>query len=145
MAKRSLQTVLHQIFEDVINEGDVALVDALFAEEFVDHDPRALPGREGFKQGLLAVRTAFPDWTVTLERVVVQGNEVAGRWMGRGTNLGPFLGMPPTGRRIEMREMGMFRFAGGRLAEAWRVADELSMLQQLGIVPPLGSPFVPRS
>lgn len=145
MAKQAIHQILQQIFTQVINTGDLSLVDTLFTEDFVDHDPRTLPGREGFKQGLLAIRSAFPDWTVTLEDFLIEDEQIAGRWMARGTHLGPFLGLSPTGRRIAMKEMGIFRFADGQLAEAWRVADELSLMQQLGAAPLFGSPFVPEA
>lgn len=145
MSNKALQQLVHQLFTQVISKGDLALADAILAEDLVDHDPRAAPGREGFKQGLLAVRAAFPDWTVTLDDVVIEGDQVAGRWTARGTHLGPFLGLPPTGRSIVMAEIGIMRIADGRIAEVWHIADELSLLQQLGLMPPLGSPFEPAA
>jgi steroid delta-isomerase-like uncharacterized protein len=141
MAKQALEQIVQQFFDQVVSKGDLAALDVLVAEDLIDHEPRAAPGREGFKRGLLAVRAAFPDWTTTVGDIVVEGDKAAARWTARATHLGPFLGLAPTGRSIVMEEMGIMRIADGRIAEVWRIADELRLLQQLGLVPQLGSPF----
>jgi predicted ester cyclase len=82
------------------------------------------------------VREAFPDWTSAPIELVVEGDKVAARWVVRGTHRGPFLGFAPTGRAIEMAECGILRFEGGQLVELNRVADELSLLRQLGAPAP---------
>ena len=143
MSKRTLEQIVQLFFDEVISKGNLALAHALVAEDLVDHHPRAAPGLKGFEQGLLAVRAAFPDWTTTVADMVIEGDEVAARWIGRGTHLGPILGIPPTGRSVVMNEIGILRIAGGKIVEVWRIADELSLLQQLGVVPALGSPFTP--
>ncbi len=132
--------IARRILEQVISTGDVRLADELIAEAFVIHDGRTPPGREGFKQALTALRAAFPDWTSTPVDLVAHGDRVAGRWTVRGTHSGPFMGLPATGKQITMNEAGVMRFERGQLVEIWRVADELSLLQQLGVLPPLPGP-----
>lgn len=123
----------HRLFSDLISQGDLSLVDTLIAPDY--RDPRGPSGREGFVAGLSMIREAFPDWTSTVEELLVVGDTVAARWTVRGTNRGPFLGLPPTGRAIEMQECGFLSFRDGALVEIRRVADELSMMRQLGVVP----------
>ncbi len=123
----------------LISTGDLALVEDLIADDYVDH--RGGPtGREAFAHGLAAIRAAFPDWTSTPDDLVVEGDRVGARWTVRGTHQGPFLGMPATGRTIVMQEAGILRFRDGRLAELWRVADELALLRQLGALPDPAAP-----
>lgn len=129
-----LRPLALRVFSEIISGGDLALADALIAPDYVDHRGGP-PGREGFKLGLQMIRAAFPDWSSTPEDMVVEGDRVAARWTVRGTHLGDFMGIPATGRAITMAEAGILRFEGGQLVELWRVADELGLLRQLGVLP----------
>lgn len=137
MSQADLRAVAARVFSDLISQGDVSLAEALIAPDFVDRRGGP-PGRDGFVMGLQMVRAAFPDWTSTPDELVVEGDRVAGRWTVTGTHLGDFMGIPATGRRVTMAEAGVLRFEGGRLAELSRVADELSLLRQLGVLPTPG-------
>jgi steroid delta-isomerase-like uncharacterized protein len=136
--------IVRRIFDEVISGGDIALAEQLIADDFVNHDGRPPPGRDGFKQGLMAIRAAFPDWRSSIDDMVAEGDKIAARWTVTGTQRGPYMGLPPTGRQIVMREAGFLRIEGGKLVEIWRVADELTMLRELGALPPIGPP-PPRS
>lgn len=129
-----LRQVARRVFSEIISGGDLALADALIAPDYVDHRGGP-PGREGFKLGLMMIRAAFPDWSSAPEDMVVEGDKVAARWTVRGTHLGEFMGVPATGRSICMAEAGILRFQGGQLVELWRVADELALMRQLGLIP----------
>ncbi len=121
------------IFDALISQGDLSLADTLIAPDYTDH--RGPPGRAGFVMGLTMIRAAFPDWTSTPDVLLVEGDRVAARWTVRGTHRGDFFGIPATGRAVTMAECGILRFEGGQLAELNRVADELSLLRQLGALP----------
>ena len=75
---------------------------------------------------------AFPDLQVTLEELSA-GEKVVTRWTSRGTHQGELMGIAPTGRRIEVTAVGIWRVADGKISEAWMVYDALGMMQQLGI------------
>lgn len=136
--------IARRIFAEVISQGSAAAADELLAEEFSMNDGgRTPPGREGFKLAMRALREAFPDWTSTPVDLISEGDKVAGRWTVRGTHSGAFMGIPPTGKKIEMQEAGVMRFENGRLVEIWRVADELALLQQLGVISPPAAPQGP--
>jgi steroid delta-isomerase-like uncharacterized protein len=128
-----LRQQTERIFHDLISTGDLSLVEELIAENYVDH--RGPRGREGFSGGLTMVREAFPDWSSRIDQLVVEGDTVAARWTVRGTHQGPFMGLPGSGKTVEMNECGFLRFEDGRLTEIWRVADELSLMRQLGALP----------
>jgi steroid delta-isomerase-like uncharacterized protein len=127
-----------RVFEEVISGGDMAAADALITQDFVDHFAMrrgAASGLGGFKAGLEMIRSAFPDWRSEVEDMVEEGDKVAVRWRVRGTHNGSFMGFEGTGKVIEMEEAGVMRFEGGKLAELWRVADEVALMQQLGLMP----------
>lgn len=128
-----LKNTTHRLFNDLISTGDLSLVPSLISPDYVD--PRGPRGPEGFAAGLQMIRAAFPDWTSQVDELIAEGDTVAARWTVRGTHRGDFMGIPATGRPVEMQECGFLRFRGGRLVEIQRVADELSLLRQLGALP----------
>jgi predicted ester cyclase len=121
--------------EEVWSRGNLAAVDELFAPEFVGHHPGQPDwvGPEGVKEIVTRTRTAFPDFVETVHDIVADGDRVVTRFTAAGTNLGPLGGAAPTGRRISMEEMGIFRVVGNRIAEKWGVIDRQGMLDQLGL------------
>ncbi|WP_448626013.1 ester cyclase [Geodermatophilus sp. URMC 64] len=124
-------------FDSVVNTGDLARAEELLASDYVLHFP-GLPGpadRRMHQQLVAMFRTGFPDWVETVEDVVAEGDRVVVRLVGRGTHLGEFQGIPPTGRRVEAQGIGMGRIADGRIAEAWAAYDALGLLQQIGALP----------
>lgn len=87
------------------------------------------------KQGVAAWRDAFPDFYVTLDALIAEGDEVAYRWTARGTHQGEFLGAAPTGKEITATGMVFFRFMAGKIAEGWTNWDALGLMQQIGANP----------
>ena len=97
-----------------------------------DHN---LPSGITPSQSIGAFRAAFPDAVVTVEDVVGEGDRVAIRYTLRGANTGPFFGMPPMGRSIEIGGISLYRLADGKMQEAWVQYDQLGIMQQLGLAP----------
>jgi predicted ester cyclase len=125
---------------EVLNEGKFELLDEILAPEFVDHfaQPGVPPTREGLKQSLKALKTAFPDVRYTIDDAITCGDQVIHRLSARGTMTGEFMGVPATGKRATWTEIHIGRGVNGRLTEHWAVVDQLGMLVQLGIVPAPG-------
>lgn len=124
--------VVHAVFSEVWSKGDVELVADLLSEDFVGHFPgETVHGREGLIAQVIAHRTAFPDWTEEVEDEIVDGDKVAIRFRSRGTNMGQFLGNPPTGNSVEISEVAIFKLTDGKIAEQWVYPDMLSMQRQL--------------
>jgi steroid delta-isomerase-like uncharacterized protein len=109
---------------DGINRRDEDVFD-LFAEDIVHHNrlPGTPAGRDGNRQGMHALFTAFPDLVATIEDLVVEGDRVAVRTRLRGTHVGPFFGSPGTGQPVSIETMAFFRIHGGQIVEEWLVAQ----------------------
>jgi steroid delta-isomerase-like uncharacterized protein len=117
---------------EAVSQGD-----EVYATDCVIHEPdEDIQGVEGLRQFVGGILAAFPDMSVTVEDEVAEGDKVVTRWTGRGTHRGEFLGITPTGNRVEVTGITIHRIEGGKIAEEWEMPDNLGMMQQLGVVPP---------
>ena len=117
-----------------LNAGDVdAGVDIMFAPDAVDHDPAPFQeqGREGYRRFFHYLITAFPDFTITPQRMVADDDTVAFAYTLTGTHRGEFEGVAATGRRIEVRGLQLGRFEDGQIVERWGATDMAGLLSQL--------------
>ena len=132
------KTQYRRTFEEVFNKGDLAIVNELVAPDFLNHE--VLPGMnnrgpDSTRQVVRMLRAAFPDLHFTVEDLVAEGDTVAGRVTMSGTHLGPFQGIPPTGRSFQQAHMHFVRFRDGKAIEHRAVRDDLGMMRQLGVIP----------
>ena len=129
---------IHRIFEEAINQGNMAVVDELIAPDHLAHHSFGeVPNcPQGIKWWISLFRVAFPDLHCTVEDEINQGDKVAAHWVMRGTQKGLFLGNKPTGKQVEVQGMIFARLENGRMIEDWMLIDQMGILQQLGIVPP---------
>jgi steroid delta-isomerase-like uncharacterized protein len=126
-----------RLVEEVINQGRMTTIDELIAADAVDHSlpPGLPPGREGVKLFLGMIRAAFPDIHETIEDMLAEGDRVVTRSTWRGTHQGAFLGIAPTGKQVSVTGIDISRVASGKFVEHWQAADNLGLLQQLGVIP----------
>jgi steroid delta-isomerase-like uncharacterized protein len=123
-------------YESVFNSGKLELIEELFADNFLDHDPsNPLPGYGGLRMLVSTYRGAFPDLHLSIEDIITEGDKIVTRFTGRGTHKGPLLGMPPTGRKVTITAIDILRFEDGKIVEHWGNQDLLGMMQQLGVIP----------
>jgi len=125
-------------FYDLINAGDVDGFAELLADDFVEHEetPGIAPTKEGVKEFFRMYITAFPDLRLNAEDVLASGDKVVARVRATGTHQGEFMGMPATGKGVDVQLIDIVRFGDDGLArEHWGVFDALAMMQQLGAVP----------
>jgi steroid delta-isomerase-like uncharacterized protein len=124
--------VVRAVFSEVWSKGNVELIGKLFSENFVGHFPgETINGQEGLAAAVVAHRKAFPDWTEKIEDEIVDGDRVAIRFTSRGTNMGEFLGNPPTGKAVEISEAAIFKLIDGKIEEQWVYPDILDLQRQL--------------
>ena len=128
----------HEAFmQTVFNRGDVAAADTFVDAAFVDHAP--WPGHPGtlagFKAGLTEIRTAFPDLKVELARTVLEGDLLVGHLTISGTQLGPYMGAPASGKTFRIEAVDIIRLRDGKMVEHWGVMDAAAMSAQLGLAP----------
>jgi predicted ester cyclase len=131
-----------RVLLELWGQGKLELADELYAPDYVDHvargpEPSRVSGPEGIKQAVTQFRRAFPDLTYAVEEEMAERDLVMTRFSARGTNLGSFLGAPPTGRVVTYTGFDLNRIKGGKIVESWVNYDALGLLQQLGIVPPV--------
>ena len=142
MSTEQNKATLCRTYEEVLNKGNFAVLNECMAPNYVAHGPGGLElkGPEAFGQYIATFRTAFPDLRVTVENMVAEGDYVAHRARFTGTHRGDWMGIPPTGKRVDVTLNVLSRFVGGKEAEAWEELDMLSFMQQLGVIPPMGRP-----
>jgi steroid delta-isomerase-like uncharacterized protein len=126
---------LAQEFYAAINSGNLGIVDSHVADNFVDHEefPGIPPTKEGVRQFFTMMRTSFPDYNLTLDHIVTEGDLVAIHGVIHGTHRGEFMGIAPTGKQIAVPFFELVRVTGGKAVEHWGVTDTTTMMQQLGV------------
>ena len=137
MTHAQSEALLRRITEEIWNHRQVHLVDELIAEDLVDHID--LPGIEGsgrarYLASLQLMHTAFSDYHEEIEFVVADDDRAVSYVRLTGTHDGDLMGLPPTGRAIDVRAMGVLRFADGQAVERWGIGDTMSQMQQLGLM-----------
>jgi len=137
--RRSDEDKLKKIAERWIEEGwqrgNIDIVDELHSPAFVDHDSAGRPSdREGFKRGIQALYSGFPDLHCIVEDLVVDvaSEKVAVRWSGKGTHKGEFFGFDPTGKKIRFKGIEIIHLHNGRITDRWGEWDGMDILAQLG-------------
>ena len=131
--------IVRRFFEVGSSRGDLDAANELLAPDFVLHVPLPCsPGVRGINEVVSACRAAFQDLDVTVVDMVAEKDMVAARFTARGIHKGDFMGLPPTGKPIAMTGMEIFRLENGKIAELWGEANLLGLMQQLGILPPMG-------
>jgi steroid delta-isomerase-like uncharacterized protein len=128
---------------DLLNAGDIDGFGDLLADDFVEHEvsPGLEPTKEGVKEFFRMYIAAFPDLRMEAEDVLPSGDKVIARARGTGTHRGEFMGMPATGRSIDVELIDIMRFGeDGLVQEHWGVFDTLKMMQQLGAIPQAPQP-----
>jgi steroid delta-isomerase-like uncharacterized protein len=137
MSTESNQAVCRRYYEEVLNHGNVGLLETIVQPDHVEHDP--LPGQGGgglfgFRKRVEMLREGLrPKFTI--EQMVAEGDTVVVRWTNRGTHVAPFLGIAATNKSFTIAGIDIHTVKDGKLAEHRHVVDQLSMMQQLGLVP----------
>jgi predicted ester cyclase len=121
-----------------LNQGHLDIIDQLFAPTFRDRSPgpaspTQIVGREGIKRYFTGYFTAFPDAQFTVKDLIAEGKQVVCYVEAEGTHTGPFLGFHPTKRPIKETWVMAFTFEDQLITESWDIADELTLLRQIGV------------
>lgn len=131
------EAIVRRLIDEGFNQGQLDVADELHGPDFVEHQyfgPNHAPGAEGVRAVIASLRSAFSDFHLEIEDLAVEGDTVWVRMVGTGTNDGPFMGHPPTGRGMRTDVFDVVRVRDGRIVEHWGVPDRLSVLFQLGLV-----------
>lgn len=127
-----------QKFVEFINTASEALANELISTEAIFHvpgRPEPMQGPAGYLAIIGMMREGFPDIQWTLEEMVAESDKVAARFTMRGTHQGPFFGVAPTGKKIAVQAMNLYRLSNGKFVEERGQPDMLGLLQQIGAAP----------
>lgn len=140
MSAEENKTTQRRFFEEVINQKRLVVIDEIYAASFVSHSmaPGLPPDREGVKVFVSAFHAAFPDGHISIDQMIAEGDSVAVRTTFRGTHTGELMGIAPTNRHVVVPGLDMIRYVNGKMAEQWGGPDQMSLMQQLGVVPSRG-------
>jgi steroid delta-isomerase-like uncharacterized protein len=123
---------------DIYLRGDMAAAEAICADDMIAHGtgvaPDAPHGPKYVQQDAEGLRAAFTIDALTDDDVIVANDKVVIRWTFRGTHTGPFMGVDPTGRRVTLEGIDIFRIENGKIAEFWNGYDLLAVAEQIGAV-----------
>jgi steroid delta-isomerase-like uncharacterized protein len=136
MSAESNKALVRRFYEE-IDKGNLAAMDELVAENYVNHDPPPfpglLPGRAGLKQVFEIFWRATPGRHV-IEDQIAEDDRVVTRLRGVGKHEGEILGIPPSGNTLDVKAVAIHRIENGQLAEHWSATDTAALLQQLGAI-----------
>lgn len=137
MITQSNEALVRGFIEEVFNNRNLAAIADYLSPNEVDHTlPPGMPtDRAGTTQGISMFLRAFPDLRITIDELVAEGDKVVIRYTSRGTQRGPFMVIPPTGREVAVSSYLTARIADGKIVELWGLDDQLGMLQQTGVIP----------
>jgi steroid delta-isomerase-like uncharacterized protein len=129
--------IIQRFIDEVINQGRYEVCDEIVAQDFLELDP--LPGqrqgREGLKEIIAMLRSAFPDIHWITDESISSGDKVVTRFTWTGTHRGDFLGIPATGRPVTVKGVVIDRLTESRMADSRILMDTFSLMMQLGVIP----------
>ena len=129
------KAVAKRAFEEILGKARFELTEQLYAKDFVNHGIRRDATLEEDQAALKGWHQAFSDIAIVPEKMISEGDLVAIYWVARGTNTGTGNGLPATGKKAELAGITIWRIVDGKIKEEWSAFDQLSMMQQLGLLP----------
>lgn len=126
--------LVSRFMDEVWDQMNPEAVDRFVAPDMIDHSGQG-SGRESVKRVVSLFASTFPNWSTTIEDLIAEGDKVVMRGVASGTHRGPFMGIPPTGKRVTVPGIHIMRIADNKIVEHWAQGDYLGMMQQLGVIP----------
>jgi steroid delta-isomerase-like uncharacterized protein len=141
MSKEENKELCRRLYT-AVSTGDYDAIDQLVVPNFIEHTmvaPGMPAGREGLKALFRMIRQAMPDMVMTPEDIVAEGDRVAIRAVMTGTQTGEWMGIPPSGKHVEITVMDLDRIENNQFAEHWGVGDVMALMTQIGAIPAPGT------
>jgi predicted ester cyclase len=129
MSAEENKTLVRREQEELWNHtGNLDAAEELFAADQA----------EAAKQEAADFRRGFPDVISTIEDLIAEGDKVVARWRSRATHQGDYMGIAPSGNRVEFTGISFYRIEGGKIAQSWNSEDQLGLMRQIGAIPEPG-------
>jgi predicted ester cyclase len=135
MSTEQNKTMMRRFLEEGLRDGNLDLMDEVFAPDFVNHHAGSGKTRDDLKQYLQALLDGVPNLEFSIEHLVAEDDIVVIHARGRGTLEREWLGIQPTGKRFEIESVTIVRIANGQVVERWYSFDGLDLMRQLGLLP----------
>jgi steroid delta-isomerase-like uncharacterized protein len=129
------KAIARRAFEEILSGGRFELAAQLYAKDFINHGIHRDASLEEDQAALKGWHQAFSDITIVPEKLIAEDDLVTIYWIARGTNTGTGNGLPATGKKAELAGITIWRIVDGKIREEWSAFDQLSMMQQLGLLP----------
>jgi steroid delta-isomerase-like uncharacterized protein len=121
-------------FDELLSKGRFELAQQLYAKDFINHGIHRDISLDEDQAALKGWHQAFPDLAIVPEKLIAEGDLVTIYWIARGTNTGAGNGLPATGKKAEQAGITIWRIVNGKIKEEWSAFDQLSLMQQLGLL-----------
>ena len=129
------KAIAKRAFEEILSHGRFELVQELYAKDFVNHGIHRDASLEEDQAALKGWHQAFSDIAIVPEKLIAEDELVTVYWIARGRNTGTGNGLPATGKKVELAGITIWRIVDGKIKEEWSAFDQLSLMQQLGLLP----------
>jgi steroid delta-isomerase-like uncharacterized protein len=130
------KAIVRRFIDEIFVQGNRATVDELLDEDFVAHTwPSTGHPKDDLKAALERASTALENPTFSIDDMIAEGDRVAARLTTAATQVGPFMGMEPSGKSYSIEEIHIFRLRDGKVVEHWHQFDQMGMMRQLGALP----------
>ena len=131
------KAVIRRYFDEIWNQKKVEALVELVAENARGHDATSVEpviGFENIKQVVFLFHRAFPDMQVSLYDMIAEDDKVVARWGLRGTHSNLFMGVPASGKLVDVRGIIFFRLENKKIVEYWGNFDTLGLMKQIGAI-----------
>lgn len=138
MSTATNRATVSRYMEQVWNNGRLDLTEEFLSEDVVDHGVpqiQGLNGRDSLTTIIGGIRKSLPDVQLTLHEVIAEGDKVVTHWSMKATHQGELMGVPATGKQLTNAGITIYRLAGARIVEMRSFADNVGLMQQLGVIP----------
>ena len=134
------KTLVRRYYEEVVNTGNVGLTERFISPEYTEvmDGTRYPSGVEGAKAHVIGVRQTYPDLHITIEQQIAEGEWVVSCITARGTHIGSWLGIKPTGKEVIFTGVNVDRVVSGRMVEHGGAANMLGPLLEIGAIKVVG-------
>jgi steroid delta-isomerase-like uncharacterized protein len=134
------KALVRRFIDEVFVQGRKDTVDELLADDFVGHTwPSTGHPKDDLKAAIDRTAGGLADPQFTIDDLIAEGDRVAARLTTGATQVGEFMGLPPSGKHYSIEEIHWFRLRDGKVAEHWHQMDQMGLMKQLGAMPG-GSP-----
>jgi predicted ester cyclase len=134
MEKKEMISVFERVINESFNKQEYTVLEEYFDPNYKEHQFGLNPTVEGMEGDIDGLHRSFPDFNLTIEDIVVEGDKLWARMTARGTNLGGFMG-PPNGKSFEGTVVDIIRFKDGKIIDHWGVPDRFAIMAQIGALP----------